>query len=209
LLGPENIYVTYPMNNLGTTLLAKGKLEEAEKVHREALALKLKLLGEEHTLIAATLNNLASVLRKEGNLSAAEATNRHALAMRIKLLGEEHADTAVSLENLATVLSDQNNYAEAEPLVRKCLTIREKTIPNDWPTFKARSVLGRSMLGQKKYAEAEPLLLSAYAGLKERESTIPFQNKDSFKETAQCLVQLYTATGQSNQAAAWSEKVPQ
>ena len=46
-------------------------------------------------------------------------------------------------------------------------------IPDDWLTFNARSLLGGSLLGQKKYAEAEPLLLSGYEGMKQREDKIP------------------------------------
>jgi len=34
-------------------------------------------------------------------------------------------------------------------------------------------MLGGSLLGQKKYAEAEPLLLSGYEGMKQREVKIP------------------------------------
>ena len=37
-------------------------------------------------------------------------------------------------------------------------------MPDDWPTFNARSMLGGSLLGQKKDAEAEPLLLSRMKG---------------------------------------------
>ena len=63
--------------------------------------------------------------------------------------------------------------AEAEPLLRECLTIREKRLPDDWLTFSTRSVLGVCLLSGKKYAEAEPLLLSGYNEMKARESKIP------------------------------------
>ena len=53
---------------------------------------------------------------------------------------------------------------EAEPLLRECLAIREKTQPDDWQTFDAQSLLGGALLGQKKYAEAEPLLLPGIRG---------------------------------------------
>ena len=33
----------------------------------------------------------------------------------------------------------------------------------------ARSLLGESLIGQKKYADAEPLVLSGYEGLRARE----------------------------------------
>ena len=40
---------------------------------------------------------------------------------------------------------------EAEPFLRECLAIREKTQADDWKTFNTRSLLGGSLLGQKKY----------------------------------------------------------
>ena len=50
--------------------------------------------------------------------------------------------------------------------------------PDDWSRFDTQSLLGDSLLGQKKYAEAEPLLLSGYEGLKAREARIPGAEQD-------------------------------
>ena len=78
-------------------------------------------------------------------------------------------------------------------------------------------MLGASLLGQKKYTEAEPLLLSGYEGLKQREDKITLENstpkfwrfpeerKPWLKEAAHRLVQLYEATGRPDQAAEWKK----
>jgi hypothetical protein len=50
--------------------------------------------------------------------------------------------------------------------LRACLAIREKKLPDDWRRFNAQSLLGGSLLGQQKYAEAEPLLVQGYEGMK-------------------------------------------
>jgi eukaryotic-like serine/threonine-protein kinase len=76
------------------------------------------------------------------------------------------------LNNLAAFLKSQNQLAEAEPLLRECLVIREKMQPDAWITFDTKSMLGGALLGQKKYAESEPLLLSGLEGMKEREATV-------------------------------------
>ena len=52
---------------------------------------------------------------------------------------------------------------------------RVKRQPEGLPTFYARSLLGRALLGQKKHAEAEPLLLQGYEGVKQRAARIPEQ----------------------------------
>ena len=105
---------------------------------------------------------------------------------------------------LAELTSDrlrEGKFAEAEGPARECLTIREKQRPDDWLTFNARSLLGSSLLGQKKYAEAEPILLSGYEGMKEREGKIAANGKVRVRENLQRLVQLYEAKGQSDKAA--------
>ena len=51
--------------------------------------------------------------------------------------------------------------------MRESLTIRERIRPGNWATYNTKSLLGESLLGQKKYAEAEPLLLSGYEGMKQ------------------------------------------
>jgi len=62
-------------------------------------------------------------------------------------------------------------------------------------------------MGEKKYAEAEPLVLSGYQGMKERESKMPMGAKAFLKEDADRVVELYTAWGKPQKAAEWREKL--
>jgi hypothetical protein len=68
-------------------------------------------------------------------------------------------------------------------------------------------LLGASLLGQKGYAEAEPLLLSAYQGMKEGEAKMHRRDKPVIKEALQSLVQLYDTTGRPDLAAEWKKKL--
>jgi tetratricopeptide (TPR) repeat protein len=111
------------------------------------------------------------------------------------------------LAELASERLRAGEFGEAEPPARECLTLREREIPDDWRTFNARSMLGGSLLGQKKYAEAEPLLLSGYEGMKQREVNIPRESKPRLRETLQRLVRLYEATKHPDQAAEWKRKL--
>jgi hypothetical protein len=79
--------------------------------------------------------------------------------------------------------------------------------PDDWLTFNTRSQLGGALLGQKKYADAEPLLLEGYQGMKEREKAIPPSVKVRLPEAAEPLVQFYDARGQKDQAEQWRQKL--
>ncbi|MES2924986.1 MAG: tetratricopeptide repeat protein, partial [Verrucomicrobiota bacterium] len=108
-----------------------------------------------------------------------------------------------SLATKVRELLDAGKFDEAEPLARQCLVIREQQIPGHWRTFNARSMLGGSLLGQKKPAEAEPFLLAGYEGLKQREDEIPAAGKVNVKKALQLLVQLYETTGRPEQASRW------
>jgi hypothetical protein len=68
-------------------------------------------------------------------------------------------------------------------------------------------MLGGSLLGQKKYAEAEPLLLSGYEGMMQREEKIPSLGRPRLREALQRLVRLYEATSRPDHAARWKQKL--
>src|SRR5262249_58972198 len=95
--------------------------------------------------------------------------------------------------------------AEAESKLRRSLAIGQKIQPDDWATFDTRSLLGAALLLQKKYTAAQPLLLSAYEGLKEREAKLPLEGRGSLASAARRLVQLYEAWGKTDQVAKWQK----
>ena len=61
--------------------------------------------------------------------------------------------------------------------------------------------------GEPQYAEAEPLLIQGYEGLKQRETSIPPEEKACLMEALERLVGQYEATGQKDKAAAWRKKL--
>ena len=99
------------------------------------------------------------------------------LAKERRQLPKESPQLAGRLAEITFSLLQANAFPEAEPLLRECLAICEKTESEAWTTFNAKSMLGAALLAQKKYAEAEPLLLAGYEGLKEREAMIPPEGK--------------------------------
>jgi hypothetical protein len=105
------------------------------------------------------------------------------------------------------VLREEAKLDEVEPLLRECLSIREKKLPDGWPTFSARSALGENLMAHKQYAEAEPLLISGYNGLREREARIPAANKPRLEKAAERLIRFYEETAQPDKAAEWRKRL--
>jgi hypothetical protein len=89
----------------------------------------------------------------------------------------------------------------------KCLTIREKKLTDDRVLFHTQSLLGGALAGQKKFAEAEPLLVEGYSGMQEREAQIPANAKVRLTEALQRLVDLYTAWDKPDEAGKWQKKL--
>jgi hypothetical protein len=111
------------------------------------------------------------------------------------------------MNNLALTTLKSEAFTDAEPILRDCLAIRDKTQPDGWSTFNTKSMLGGALLGEKKYAEAEPLLLAGYEGVKKREKLIPSLGSTRIPEAIERLVQLYEATDKPEDAAKWRKEL--
>ena len=195
LNGDENADVATSLHNLANLLSDQNKLDESESMHREALAIRRRLYGEEQPDVASSLYDLARVLRDEGKLEESETLQREALAIRRKLLGNEHRRVGDSLEELSRTLLEEKKFPEAESAARESLAIWQTKYPDAYSVFVGQSLLGGCLLGEKRYAEAEPLLLSGYGGLTQREGTMPAQNRARLKEAVKWLAEFYEQTG--------------
>ena len=70
-----------------------------------------------------------------------------------------------------------------------------------------RSKLGGLLLQQKKYDQAEPLLLSACQGMAQRQDSGSILGKIRRREAVERVVQLYEETGKTKEAAEWKQKL--
>jgi hypothetical protein len=183
---------------LGSTYLDLGEATQAVKQLERALALREAVLGADHASTGDCRNKLAVAYRLAGLTSEAghlydqnPNSSSHASALAVR----------------GAILLSKKKPTEAELKLRECLAIRQKIQPDDWTTFAAKVTLGEALLEQKKYADAEPLLLSGYEGLKQREAKIPAQDKVRLVKGLGRLVQLYEAWGKKDQEARWRKEL--
>jgi serine/threonine protein kinase/tetratricopeptide (TPR) repeat protein len=206
-LGADNPETLFTMNGLAKTHLAMGKLGLSLPLFEQALAKMQAKLGSENANTLACMGNLGMAYRDSGRLGDVPPLLELALRKRREKLGPDHPNTLDSMSDLAGVYALMGQYEDSVSLLRECLVIREKTQPDDYATFNTKSLLGGSLLGQKKYAEAEPLLLSGYEGLKQREEKIPPIRKVCLREALDRVVQLYDAWGKKDKADEWRKKL--
>ena len=115
------------------------------------------------------MHNVATLYRRQSKNPEAEKLFLKVLESRRRILGPAHPDTANSAIGLSLVWLGQKKYKQAEPLLREVISASEKSRPDAWSRFQSQSLLGASLAGQMRYGDAEPLMLSGYRGLIERE----------------------------------------
>jgi tetratricopeptide (TPR) repeat protein len=157
------------MDDLATGYSEAGRWDRSIPLLEEMLKLREKKLGRNHPDTMRTVGNLGVNYNYAGRLSDSLPLLEEALANARKSLAKDSPELARPLAAYGRALLQARSFTEAELQLRECLAIREKVQPDDWRTFNTRSHLGGALLGQKKYAEAEPLLRQGYEGMKARE----------------------------------------
>jgi tetratricopeptide (TPR) repeat protein len=202
--GPDHPDSLDVMLRLGSVYRDAGRLSKAIDVLEQARAKALAIPGFSGDGLVWISTPLCEAYEGAGQLAKAESLCRETLeTFRQGHNGVSSASVALQVV-LARNLLKQQRCAEAEPLLRECLKFREEIEPHDWTTFNTKSMLGGSLTGQKKYDEAEPLLLAGYEGMKQRAGTY----RPRLTEAIERLVQLYDAWGQPEKAAEWRAKLP-
>ncbi len=203
-LGHEHHYTLKSMDFLAGTYAAQGKYMQAAALFTRTLESERRVLGPEHPDFLITLSDVASMYQREGKYAQAEIYAAQALAGQRRALGSEDPQTMSSTADLALAALSQGKFDEAEPFSREALEFNRKVQPGDWQRFHAESLLGASLAGQKKYAEAEPLLLEGYQGMAARKDKIPVPDWYYLDLAHNWIAELYRAWGKPEKAAEWS-----
>ncbi|HET6327787.1 MAG TPA: serine/threonine-protein kinase [Planctomycetaceae bacterium] len=222
-LGSEHQDTLLSMYRLSLVYQSVGKPKLALPLIEEVLRAKTAKLGKEHPDTRVAVNQV-DFLR-----NMATAQDRYEL--NLAKLGPDDINTLLARRDIAQLYMSTNRLDEAERalvdvldrmktrknddaivgftirLLRYCHQTRQRTMPDSWLTYRCKSLVGGVYLDRKQYAAAEPLLLAAFQGMKQREAKIPAQGKVHLTEAAKRLVQLYEATGKKDEAAKWQKEL--
>lgn len=198
---------------------AFGDRPSAEAAVREMLGAAYMNLGDSALSVKQYERALALRQAMQGFDAPETATCRNQLAVAYRLAGrageggrlfDRNPSSTTQADALGThgrTLLLQGKPAEAELKLRESLKIRQKREPDDWSLFDTRSALGEALLDQGKFADAEPLLLSGYEGLKQREALIPAEARPRIAKSLESLVRLYDTWGKDDIARKWRKKI--
>jgi serine/threonine protein kinase len=167
VLGRDHANVGAAKGSLGNLLAAKGDVAAAEAVLRESVRVRQVAFGDSHTEYAMSLTSLAGAIELQGRLDEAQTLLEQAIAIAAPQFGNEHPRVIAARLDLARVRIARGEAGATEDELRRALAVRERLYAaGDWRIAQAQSLLGSALFAQRKYLDAEPLMIAADKHLK-------------------------------------------
>ncbi len=161
--GGDNPKVAANLTTLGRALTYENKFEQATGVLQEALIIQERAYGPIHSSVAETLNELGNIASMRNLLDDAEAKFRRVADIYRSIYGDRHSFVAIALSNVASIRMDKKDYTTAEQIYRDVVRRFTDSLSSDnVNTGIARIKLGRTLLREKRFAEAETETLAGY-----------------------------------------------
>jgi serine/threonine protein kinase len=167
MLGPDHPNSAAAKGTLAQLLLLQGDAAGGEALLRESAEVYRRVFGPNGLEYAQSLSSLAVAEEWRGRLAEAQTLLEESLRVAEPQLGGDHPRVLGIIVNLARVRIARGDGAATESSLRAALSAREKLYPpDDWRIAQTRSLLAAALAAQKRYAEAEPLMLAADRWLK-------------------------------------------
>jgi len=191
-LGEDRFLLAQSLLDLGNVRCFEGRYAEAEPLIQEGIKIYTETQGADHPNVAYGLRILSSLHYYEGRYDLAEQDAQRILEIVQKLpKGTSYYGTAYIA--LGRAMTKRGRAREAEPLLREALAIGQKSSRRA-DTAQIQGYLAECLIAQKRYAEAEPLLIDSYQTLK----TFQVSASPVLKEGQERLVSFYAAWGKSS-----------
>ena len=164
------------------------------------LAIRKSVYGPRSALSADGLADLAFIVELRGDTTRAIPLFREALANLTALRPPSDLGVIKNQRWLAVDLCATGAAAEGDSLIRRAIA----ETPADSTSaagYRLHSSLGFCLTRQRRFAEAEPLLLDAVKGL----AALPGSRltRESWSQAARWLGETYQGLGRASEAAAW------
>lgn len=188
-LGEDRFLLAQSLLDLGNVRRLEGRYAEAEPLIQEGIKLYTQVQGTDHPNVAYGLRILSTLHYYQGRYDLAEQDARRALDI-VQQFPKGTSYYAAAYGVLGRALSKRGRLSEAEPLLREAVAIRQK-LPRLGDTAMAQGDLAECLIAQKRYAEAEPLVVDSYRTLK----TLHVPASPELKEARERLMSFYAAWG--------------
>ena len=198
LYGPNRPEISTIYNNLAYIYIGKDDLIKAEDYFKKSLKLKIQTLGKEHSLVGLAYMNLAAIQYTMKKYSSSENNLISAFDNFNTSLNSNHVWLGLAYYWKSKILIENSNYDDAEINIKKALTIYNSNYSKDHPNIiSANAELGIINYYQKKYPEAENLLVKGYEGIKK----IKGEKNFNTLRVLEYLVKFYEKTNNPSKLA--------
>ena len=196
--GNNNPKTASRLTALAESLTYQNKYDEAVSALEQALAIQERVYGPVHPSVAEILNELGNVASMRDRLDEAEARFQRAVDIYRAVYGDHHYLVAIALSNVAGISMDKKDYPRGERLFRDVIRRYQETLPADNVNLAiARIKLGRTLLRQNRYKDAESETRAGYAILVKQSSPSTSFIRGARKD----LAAEYEALNQPQEAA--------
>ncbi len=161
-LGPDHPNTLDTLSDLAHFNETLGNSDEAIRFYTQALEGQTRILGDDHLTTIFTRANLTLVHLDQGNLDFAEPRLVELRRYFAERMGPDHGVTEMTDYHLARVHNGRGRFAEAEAMLRKLIP---RAGEDDLRKRAWQIDLADSLIGQRKFDEAETLLLEVHAAI--------------------------------------------
>ena len=183
---------------LAAAAMSHGDTAKAESLSLSGLAIRRTVYGDKSSQVANQLPNVAYLREVQGDTSGAIPYLRESLAILQEIRPETAPSVLGAQRLLAIDLCTTGATAEGDSLMRRAIAHAPLDSMQSMP-YRLRASLGYCLTRQHRFAEAEPLLLAAEAGLR----AIPTAPATQRSQAVLWLVRLYEQWGRPAAAAEW------
>jgi serine/threonine-protein kinase len=164
--GREHPATAETLVTMGEALSLLGQYQAARDALTEGVALGDKVFEPGNEVMILALETLGTLEQNTGNIRGAiayfEQTSRRVRAT----WGDDSVITAESIANLAVAHFKAGEYSQAEPLLREALNVLVRDLPAGHQNIATVQLnLGKTLLKERKFAEAEQTLQTALKSL--------------------------------------------
>jgi tetratricopeptide (TPR) repeat protein len=196
--GEETPATLASIRDLAAAYARHGRYADAEALYAKLVVIRRRTLGDADPQTQDAMGGLAAAYVQQRKFDQSMDLLKQLLDARRRA---NSPMTRVTLWTIGWVHLQSGRLAEADVTLREALSILDQTMPDSWERFAVRNMLGATLAAQKKYVEAEPLLLSGYEGMKQRNPGNI--NLFTLANAGEAITKFYRDSGQLEKAVAW------
>lgn len=156
--GEQHTKTATIMHNLGTFLLANGRIIEADQLERAALRVRRQLLGKRHPLTIQSMNAVGLVGLSNQELTIAEPLIREAARLAQEELPADSPVVDQTLRSLAIIETAAGRIDQAIRHMQRAVSISEKNFgKSDKRVLEGKQILADMLASQGKIGEAKQI----------------------------------------------------